>query len=115
MDYYIGIDLGGSSAKTILAQRDGSGVEKQTIPFNPEARMEWAEKIRSFVDEASARKGRPAGIGVSAPGMASLDGKSIARMPGRLHGLEGLNWAEFLEAQLVPVLNDAHAALLGEA
>jgi glucokinase len=37
-------------------------------------------------------------------------------MPGRLQGLEGLNWSEFIQASSpVPVLNDAHAALLGEA
>ena len=37
-------------------------------------------------------------------------------MPGRLQGLEGLDWTTFLKSpQPVPVLNDAHAALLGEA
>jgi glucokinase len=37
-------------------------------------------------------------------------------MQGRLQGLEGLNWTDFLQApHSVPVLNDAHAALLGEA
>ena len=37
-------------------------------------------------------------------------------MPGKLRGLEGLNWTDFLQvSQPVPVLNDAHAALLGEA
>ncbi|HWN97478.1 MAG TPA: ROK family protein, partial [Methylomirabilota bacterium] len=92
---------------------------------------------------------------------AAADSRSIARMPGRLQGLEGLDWTEFLSAEIapsaeakkvgrgvptaprarddsqthetassesgavrtprptppriVPVLNDAHAALLGEA
>jgi glucokinase len=37
-------------------------------------------------------------------------------MPGRLAGLEGLDWTSFLNRrELVPVLNDAHAALVGEA
>jgi glucokinase len=36
-------------------------------------------------------------------------------MPERLQGLEGLDWTSFLNApKMVPVLNDAHAALLGE-
>ena len=36
-------------------------------------------------------------------------------MPGRLPGLEGLVWKKFFKlVQPVPVLNDAHAALLGE-
>src|SRR4030095_2271878 len=46
---------------------------------------------------------------------AAKDGKSIAYMRGRLEGLEGLVWTDFLEApHPVFVLNDAHAALLGE-
>jgi glucokinase len=35
-------------------------------------------------------------------------------MPGRLQGLENLDWSNYLKAP-VRVLNDAHAALLGEA
>jgi len=36
-------------------------------------------------------------------------------MPGKLRGLEGLSWTESLKtSHPVPVLNDAHAALLGE-
>ena len=36
-------------------------------------------------------------------------------MPGRLQGLEGLDWTTFLGAErVVPVLNDAQAALQGE-
>jgi glucokinase len=36
-------------------------------------------------------------------------------MPSRLQGLEGLDWTQFLGGgRPVPVLNDAHAALLGE-
>jgi glucokinase len=48
--------------------------------------------------------------------MAARDNTAIAVMPGRLHGLEGLNWTEYLGTKRkVPVLNDAHAALVGEA
>jgi glucokinase len=47
--------------------------------------------------------------------LAARDGTHIAFMPGRLHGLENLRWQEALhQPQPVPVLNDAHAALLGE-
>jgi len=55
-------------------------------------------------------------IGVAAPGLAARDGRSIEFMPARLPGLERLDWTQFLNAPTpVPVLNDAHAALLGEA
>jgi glucokinase len=57
----------------------------------------------------------PKWIGLAAPGLAAANQSSIAFMPGRLPGLEGLVWQKFLKfAQPVPVLNDAHAALLGE-
>jgi glucokinase len=58
----------------------------------------------------------PEWIGVAAPGLAAKDQKSIACMPGRLSGLEGLVWRKFFKAEHpVPLLNDSHAALLGEA
>ena len=79
--------------------------------------MEWAEKIRALVQQLQQERCGPAGsIGVSAPGLAAADGRSIVCMPERLQGLEGLDWTKFLGApKMVPVLNDAHAALLGEA
>jgi glucokinase len=41
---------------------------------------------------------------------------SILSMPGRLQGLEHLDWTNFLHhPQAVPVSNDGHAALAGEA
>ena len=52
-------------------------------------------------------------IGLSAPGLARPDGRCIEWMPGRMFGLEGLDWSAFLDRE-VNVLNDAHAALLGE-
>ena len=55
-------------------------------------------------------------LGLSAPGLAARDGRSIVAMPGRLHGLEKLDWTDFLERSLaVPVSNDGQAALTGEA
>ena len=79
--------------------------------------MEWAEKIPALVQHLQRESGAPAdGIGLSAPGLAAADGRSIVCMPERLQGLEGLDWTKFLgAAKTVPVLNDAHAALLGEA
>jgi glucokinase len=48
--------------------------------------------------------------------LAAKDQRTIACMPGRLSGLAGLNWTEFLgHKDPIPVINDAHAALLGES
>src|SRR5437773_7920794 len=117
MNYAIGIDLGGSSIKAVTATPAGEALSRHNIDFDPDKNMEWAEKIRVLVQQLQQERGGPAGsIGVSAPGLAAADGRSIACMPERLQGLEGLDWTKFLGApKMVPVLNDAHAALLGEA
>jgi glucokinase len=117
MNYALGIDLGGSSVKTVSVTRDGKKLAQENIPFEPDEKMDWAEKIREYVEQVRSTLGVPAdAIGVSAPGLAARDGRSIAYMPGRLHGLESLDWSGYLNVTHdVPVLNDAHAALLGES
>ncbi|MEK7675617.1 MAG: ROK family protein [Verrucomicrobiota bacterium] len=117
MEYGIGLDLGGSSIKAVAVTPSGEVLARTNLNFDPEEKLDWAEKIRSLVQQLHQDCGEPAGfIGLSAPGLAAADGCSISAMPGRLQGLEGLNWTEYLRApKAVPVLNDAHAALLGEA
>lgn len=115
--YALGIDLGGSSIKTVAVTPDGRVLARHNVDFDPSRKMEWAEKIRALVRETSGQQAAPPGsIGISAPGLAAAHGRSIACMPERLQGLEGLDWTVYLDAPAaVPVLNDAHAALLGEA
>lgn len=113
----LGIDLGGSSVKAVLVNADtGETLRHSNVDFDPGAPMQWAEIIRQLLEEKEKHLAAPANfIGLSAPGFAAPDSRSIAVMPGRLHGLAGLDWTDFLaRQQIVPVLNDAHAALLGE-
>src|SRR5881394_1538167 len=113
MNYAIGIDLGGSSIKAVTATPAGEALSRHNIDFDPDKNMEWAEKIRALVQQLQKERGLASSMGVSAPGLAAADGRSIACMPERLQGLEGLDWTKFLgAASPVPVLNDAHAALL---
>ncbi len=133
MTFALGIDLGGSSVKAVAVTREGKLLSEKNVPFDVNEQLDWARRIQEIVCEMeSQQQARAQAIGISAPGLAAMDGRSIARMPGRLQGLEGLDWTEFLcgkaesrkqkaETNLaaspatVPVLNDAHAALLGEA
>jgi glucokinase len=112
----LGIDLGGTSIKAVAVSRSDALMSEVGESF-VDSKMEWAVKIRSWVEKTRRRfpRGSITGIGLAAPGLAAADGLSIACMPGRLLGLEGLNWSKYLEfPSPVPVLNDAHAALLGE-
>ena len=113
--YFLGIDLGGSCIKSVVVNASGQTLEHESMPFEDRA-MEWANRIRDRVNELRVRRGEATAVGLSAPGLAARDGRCILHMPGRLHGLEGLDWQRFLTVPTpVPVLNDAHAALLGEA
>ncbi len=115
MNYAIGIDLGGTNIKFAVVSEDGELLEHSTCETRDDAAA-WAERIPQQVREIERRRLKPAAwIGIAAPGLAAPDGRSIVSMPGKLQGLEGLVWADYLKAsQSVPVLNDAHAALLGE-
>lgn len=116
MSYALGIDVGGSSVKAVTVTSEGAVSGRFNESFDPDRSMHFAQTIRNLVRRLQAERGvLPDRIGISAPGLAARDGRSIAYMPGRLHGLVDLVWADHLGfAKPIPVLNDAHAALLGE-
>ena len=117
MEYALGIDLGGSSVKAVAITPQGEILTRQMREFDAAEKLDWARTVAGILDAVSAtRATAPSRVGLSAPGLAARDALSIACMPGRLQGLEGLNWTEYLKSpRPIPVLNDAHAALLGEA
>jgi len=116
MAYGIGIDLGGTNIKIVAATEAGDALERSSHETPVDSPKLWVETIRQRIGEIEERRAESARwIGLAAPGLASPNSLSIASMPGKLRGLEGLNWTDALQMSLsVPVLNDAHAALLGE-
>jgi glucokinase len=123
MKYAIGIDLGGTHIKAVVVNENGDVLDRQSRPTNdlrgngsaPEVPV-WAREVKEVVALLQDRAGSFASfIGLCAPGLQAQNGRSIAFMPGRMDGLEGLDWTTFLaQASPVYVLNDAQAALLGE-
>ena len=116
MSYSIGVDLGGTNIKIVVISNDGNELEYLTCD-TADAAGSWAQTIKENLDEIQNQRGQsPCHIGLAAPGLAASDGRSIAYMQGRLKGLQGFVWQDFLDSVApVVVLNDAHAALLGEA
>ena len=116
MSYSIGVDLGGTNIKIVVVSNDGDVLEYLSCD-TADAEGSWAQTIKQNIDQIQNRRGQsPCHIGLAAPGLAASDGRSIAYMQGRLKGLQGFVWQHFLDsAAPVVVLNDAHAALLGEA
>ena len=115
MDYVLGLDLGGSSIKAVSVSPDGGALADANVAF-VDRDLEWAYQLRALVLEFTQKhEGPPQAIGIAAPGLTARHHRWIAHMPGRLAGIEGLDWSEWLGgSKPVPVLNDAHAALLGE-
>lgn len=116
MPYGIGIDLGGTNLKVVAASHTGEVLELSSSETRAESPESWVETIRQGIQQIEETRAESARwIGVAAPGLAARDSLSIVSMPGKLRGLEGLNWTNALQvSHQVPVLNDAHAALLGE-
>ena len=113
MSYSIGVDLGGTNIKIVVISNDGEVLDYLTCD-TADAEGSWAQTIKQQLDSIQKQRGNsPCHIGLAAPGLAARDGRSIAYMQGRLRGLQGFVWQDFLGAPVV-VLNDAHAALLGE-
>ena len=112
----LGIDIGGTQIKAAAFSETGELLFQRTLPTEDgeaTGSPAFAVNVRTLVDELEQLAGRAETIGISAPGLADDEGRMIAYMPGRMHGLEGFDWAEWLERDAA-VLNDAHAALLGE-
>jgi len=113
MNYSIGVDLGGTNIKIVVISTDGDVLDFLTCDTD-DAEGSWAKTIKDQLEAIRSKRGEsPSHIGLAAPGLAARDGRSIAYMQGRLKGLQGFVWQDFLGAPVM-VLNDAHAALLGE-
>ncbi|KAF0163026.1 MAG: glucokinase, partial [Caulobacteraceae bacterium] len=95
---------------------NGETLRSETKETIDDGSAPWAGAITRILDDWRGALGTaPSAIGLAAPGLAARNARSIAWMPGRMQRLEGLNWTEALGGGVVRVLNDGHAALLGEA
>ena len=112
----IGIDLGGTRIKGVLIDTGTGAVMHQLItPTNDGENQPWKGAVLATVRALKQQATGPIqGVGLSAPGLPTPNNTAIACMPGRLQGLEGFAWSNYL-GEPVRVLNDAHAALMAEA
>ncbi len=115
-----GVDVGATQVKAVACDRDSGEVLTQAMEPSRDGEQRegvpaWAWTARRFVRESEERFGSPEAVGIACPGLSSRDHRSIDFMPGRMIGLEGLDWPSLLGREgRVSVINDAQAALLGE-
>lgn len=106
----VGIDIGGTRIKAVALQAGGSRVD-ELIESTVDDANRLVDLIRNILNRIDQDE---CSVGISAPGIAAADNRSISWMRGRMESLEGLRWCEVL-GRNVWVLNDAHAATLGES
>ncbi len=112
---FIGLDIGGSQIKAVALDGDGRQLAEEVVPTPIGDSQGWRDRVKVVLHQIIESCPKPVRVGLAAPGLVSADGHSIAFMPNRLPGLEGLNWQQSLQLEHpVEVLNDAQAALLGE-
>jgi glucokinase len=113
--YAIGIDLGGTNVKTVAVTAAGKILREDHFGTQDDSAARWMDATRAHVASVEQALGPASCVGVASPGLAARDERSIAWMMGRLDAVMGLDWTQHLErTKPVPVLNDAHAALVGE-
>lgn len=119
MAWSIGIDIGGTAIKAIAVHKDGTVIDRITRPTNDksDSLADWVAHGKAVIEDFESIRGESTQhIGLCAPGLADTRQRWISYLPKRLAGIEGFDWAKALEKQFeVPVLNDAHSALLGES
>lgn len=117
MKYYLGIDIGGTFVKGVLADESGKILADGSVPTGAEdGGGNMCENIASLCADLQKRAGvKACAAGAGCPGMISEDGAVL--FAGNL-GLKNFPLKARLSDLLkmpVTVTNDANAAALGEA
>ncbi|MEM1137238.1 MAG: ROK family protein [Bacteroidota bacterium] len=117
--YAIGVDLGGTNIKSVLIDAKGNilkNLQEAIVDAEESKGKQWKDAIKTMIytlrkeiDESQVP------VGLAAPGVPDQKGQAIAYMSGRLYGLVGFSWAEFINESYLPVINDALAALVAES
>jgi glucokinase len=106
----VGIDIGGTRIKAVAVSPEGRILARRTEPTVDDVDA-LIEKVGASIQELA---GADTTIGISAPGIAARNNRSIAWMRGRMEAVEGLDWQRRLNRNTW-LLNDAHAAAMAEA
>ena len=118
--YAIGIDLGGTHIKGVVSDAQGNILLQQHHDTGDGAEdpqgLRWKRAVRETVHSLRREfRGEIHAAGMAAPGLANDSNTAIACLPGRLQGLEGFVWGEYVGEAHFPVINDAQAALIAES
>ena len=110
----IGIDIGATFIKAVAVSPDGGEISR-SVRSTPTERVALVRAVREVIDSlGGVAEDQGTSLGLSSPGLADREARSIRWMQGRTEAVQGLDWTAELGIR-VAVLNDAHAATLAEA
>lgn len=123
MEYAIGIDLGGTSIKYALVDKEGLSFFEGKLPsfasVSAAKVMEQLVKAASIVKNEAGKQNRAVkGIGLGTPGIVDETNRIVLGGAENIAGWKNIDVASFLEQQMnLPVVvgNDANLMGLGEA
>lgn len=118
--YCFGVDVGGTSIKLGLFDKEGTVIDKWEVPTRREQGGSYilpdaADSIKAKIVEKNIKREEIIGVGLGAPGPIEAD--------GTVHGAVNLGWGTFNITQTLSKLldnmnvksgNDANVAALGE-
>ncbi len=114
--YALGVDIGGTFTKLVALSPDGVVITRSRIATDDSPARRLPADVAAEVARIEAALGRAAALGIACPGLVRREADAVYWMKGRLDVLEGLDWTRALErAEPAHVVNDAQAALVGEA
>ena len=116
---YAGVDLGGTNISAAMADETGRILAESTHPTQShEGHGAVLERIAKMIDELAAKVGgRPARLGLGAPGLVDLPTGTTRFLPNLPGHWRDVPVRAILEHRIgcpVQLLNDARAAALGE-
>ncbi|HEX2465276.1 MAG TPA: ROK family protein [Thermoanaerobaculia bacterium] len=113
-EFALGIDVGGTNIKAVAIDARGRELRREGVSTPSVGREPLIAAVRMVARRLDGGDAR--WIGLCSPGLAARDGRSIVWMQGRMEAVQGLDWTGALASKrTVWVLNDAHAATVGEA
>lgn len=122
MTYAIAIDIGGTSIKYALGDKELNIIERYSIPTEAhKPRVDIFEKLFSIVNElsllAASKGGTVCGVAIGTPGIVDPAKKRLINKSPNFHDWTDIDFEQSVEAKIkLPLFveNDANLAALGE-
>lgn len=105
----LGIDIGGTTIKAARIDENGRVLQRLDATTHNDV-CTLIKTIHNLLERLQS----DGPVGIASAGLVAADNRSIRWMQGRMEAVQGLVWSDALDRPTV-VLNDAHAATVGEA